>query len=493
MKRAIEIENLGPITLLSHECPEGGGVVLLKAKNGKGKTYAINAVEAAVTGRGAKDLRPRDGTAKGSVQAFGAKLTVARQSRRDGTGLVVESLDGKFDLATLIDPGKVSKEAADKDRIKALITLAGVEPSVAIFRELFASDAEMSDIVSESATEADDLVVMAERIKRDIEAHARKLEGKANVEASHAKACRESAEGIDVNVETNSDKLQAAVEAAVKQQAAIIQRKEQAESHAKESRKISLKIEELKASHGHLSVETLTQKEAEALKSKTEADALVASLKEQLRQAEFDAKSADALHQRAVSELNSAREHEQSIKDWSDALVKLGDIVSAPTSEEIESAEKAITDARAAYNAGIRAQVAIEKIDKAKEHEAALKKITADAERLRESAAAVDDVLSDQIKGLGCALFVKNSRLMLNTNRGETLFDELSDGERSKVAIDISAEYLGENGLLTLSQSLWESLDPEAKRSVVDHAKERGVLILTAECCEDESIVVENL
>ncbi|MBK8184776.1 MAG: hypothetical protein IPK63_18615 [Candidatus Competibacteraceae bacterium] len=78
----INITNIGPIAAAAIPVPEDGGVVVLRGRNGSGKSIALDAVNAAVSGRGKPPLKDLAG--KGEVQACGATMTVGRTVRRAG-------------------------------------------------------------------------------------------------------------------------------------------------------------------------------------------------------------------------------------------------------------------------------------------------------------------------------------------------------------------------------------------------------------------------
>lgn len=132
--KAIEIENIAAVKHVTIPYPDGGGIVVLKADNGKGKSTTLAAIESAVTGNGS--LSVRDGALKGTVSAFGVTITVGKNTRRKGE-LSVTSLDGKLSIGELIDPGRKEPEAADARRIKALLALVGAEADPSLFHELF--------------------------------------------------------------------------------------------------------------------------------------------------------------------------------------------------------------------------------------------------------------------------------------------------------------------------------------------------------------------
>ena len=112
---SITIRNIGPIEELSIPVPKHGGVVVLKGRNGKGKSQALAATESLIRGNGTA-LSHRDGSLKGEVNGFGARLTVARHTRRTGE-LDVVSLEGKLDVSQVVYPGIKEPGAADAKRI----------------------------------------------------------------------------------------------------------------------------------------------------------------------------------------------------------------------------------------------------------------------------------------------------------------------------------------------------------------------------------------
>ncbi|MBK8184740.1 MAG: AAA family ATPase [Candidatus Competibacteraceae bacterium] len=65
----IEIKNIGPIASVTIPVPEAGGVVVLTGRNGSGKSHALEAVNAAVSGKGKPPLK--DLAKQGSVSAAG--------------------------------------------------------------------------------------------------------------------------------------------------------------------------------------------------------------------------------------------------------------------------------------------------------------------------------------------------------------------------------------------------------------------------------------
>ncbi len=94
--KTVVITNTRPIKRLEMSI-EPGELLVLRGRNGTGKSHALNAVAALVSGKGS--LEVRDGTLKGSVEGFGAKITVAKSTRRSGV-LEVTGLEGKLAVAS---------------------------------------------------------------------------------------------------------------------------------------------------------------------------------------------------------------------------------------------------------------------------------------------------------------------------------------------------------------------------------------------------------
>jgi hypothetical protein len=211
--QTLEITNIGPVPNFKLTVPDDGGVVVLRARNGRGKTKTLETYEKAISGRGSLDVR--DGQVAGEFNGFGVSINVTSRTTRSGE-LEVESLEGKFSVATLVEPPVKDPEAADIRRIKALVQLSNVLPSAELFHSIVSSKEEFAQLVGSSALEAKDLVTMAELIKRDLQVVAREVEKQLRTAETNARAARAAAEGIDTNVETDAATLQEALNAAIR-------------------------------------------------------------------------------------------------------------------------------------------------------------------------------------------------------------------------------------------------------------------------------------
>lgn len=183
---SITLKDIGPVKEISFQL-QGFGLTVLSAKNGKGKSIVLDAIQKAALGKGRLPLR--DGARRGMVDAGGVVITVGGTTRYTGE-FQVENLESRLPLAQLVDPGIKSAEAADKARIKALVALTGVEASRALFASHPAFASDFGDVVSDEATQTDDLVDMAARVKREYEAKAREAEKEADREEGHVRGLK---------------------------------------------------------------------------------------------------------------------------------------------------------------------------------------------------------------------------------------------------------------------------------------------------------------
>lgn len=151
-------------------------------------------------------------------------LSIGRSTRRTGEAEVA-TLEGRFDISQLVDPGLKDSEAADKARIKALIQLSGAKADAAEFAALLPEGVSLGSLV-EAAEQSADPVTLAAQIKRALESQARaqKIAAEKRTEAT---AIRQNAGGVDdagPSLQETEAAIQEALlaEQAVKQKAASV-------------------------------------------------------------------------------------------------------------------------------------------------------------------------------------------------------------------------------------------------------------------------------
>ena len=468
--RSVALVNVAPIERLAIPLPPSG-VVVLHGRNGLGKSHALAAVDSLVSGRG--KVPCRDGAAKGLVEGFGARLTIGRSSRRTGEAEVA-SLEGRLDISQLVQPPIKEEEAADRTRIKALIQLAGASADIAHFARILPEGTALGQLIPPSE-QSDDPVILAGRIKRALEAEARRAEraaeearGKAAALQGEAAACGCDRQALDLR----RDKAEAAL------QAALVAAKE-IETRAAEARKAAARAEKAAEAMAALRQSQAAGDDPEALaREESELTDHVAKLEKAL-----------AVAQERRSQVRRRLSEARTVRSQIEQLERIVSAVPEPIDEaQIAAASEAVAQARADYDRAVQAERAWALARRADEQRQAAAAAEREALVLRDAAQATDGVLSELVGQVTSRLRVADGRLVVDTDRGAEPFGELSPGERWRIAIEIAAEQLGRGGLVTIPQEAWEALDPTNRAEVADIAAKVGVLILTAEASDDPTI-----
>lgn len=475
----LTLKDVGPIEKLAIAVPTGGGVVVLRGRNGTGKTTALRGVEALVRGSGKVETRD---AAKGSgrVDGFGATLILGRKVTRAGE-VEVESLEGRLNIADLVDPPLKDPGAADRQRIKALVSLTGVEPTPAMFAEVIG--AELAEHVNPSTWAGADLLDVAAKAKRDLEANARLKETEAATRDGQAKACEESAKDVDLSEPDDEQALRAAHLDASGDLRALQERQRAAAAAASA---IAKARQRLAAVHDEYDGPTVKDAERELQEQQGFVDAAaqtVKQLSERLADAKRNLSDVEHARDRADYALDAASIHFATVAECESIISSTA--ADGPQQTELDDAATAVTVAAQAVEAGALIRRAKAELDRAKAYRGQASDAAGLADRLRVAAGQIDQVLSNAIKTP--TLFVRDGRLWTNDHpRGEVLFHELSEGERWRMAFDIAAPVVGEHGILVLPQGAWEGLDPHAREHVAGLARKSGVIVLTAEATDGE-------
>lgn len=145
--RTIELRDVGPLQHLSIPLPTEGGLVVLRGLNGTGKTHALDAVSALVGAH--RKPASRDGSLGAVVEGLGVRLTVGRRSSMSGE-LEVAALDGE-DPSLLVDPGIKGADAADAERVRALLRLSRSSVDAGAFAHLVGGDERLRELCRASS------------------------------------------------------------------------------------------------------------------------------------------------------------------------------------------------------------------------------------------------------------------------------------------------------------------------------------------------------
>lgn len=480
--KTISVSNVGPIEKFDIKF-NGPGVHVVTAANGAGKSMLLDAVSKLAGGKGPVPLK--DGAKRGHVEGFGARITVGASCKHVGE-FDVTNLEGKFDISELVDPGVASPDAADRRRIKALVSLTGVKPDIKLFEEVIGSELVKTH-ASTSTLGTDDLVDMAAKLKRDFERKALEQEDKAKKELAMGLGLEVAIHSIDRSQEHDAPALQKWLEEALGRQATLLERDKHATAHRQRLLEARRKLDATQGAYTGPTVATAASKVAVATDEAAHADAVVSHIEKQLAQAERVRDEKYTALEPAKAALTAAKEYAKLIQQCEETLA--ADSVLPVGVDEIEAAQQGVAARRVAVEQGAVIRKANEQALQVGEHRARSSAATAAAECLRTCAKQTDDVLSSAIQ---CERIRVESvdgvaRLVVDHPlRGPgSPFHELSEGEKWRIAINIAADRVGEQGLIVLRQEAWESLDCNAREAIHRHAVERSVYVLAGEAIKD--------
>lgn len=486
----VVIQDIGVIEKLSIKIPPEGGVVVLKGRNGSGKTTALKAAESLVSGE--RCPGPRDGRTKGYVEGFGVSLTVGRQTKRDGE-LVVQGFDGKFDLSKLVDPGLKDTTAADLARIRALLFLTGTEADASLFESLAGGAESLHAAVSVEDLRCDDLCEMAGRVKRGFERLAREAEKARDHAAAAADALKAQSDETDVEQFPPEAEMQEAFREACEHRATLQQRQRNAVKSSADRERFSDELAAAKANLDKAGSVTAIRLQIDNLNQRlTDNDRRAAELRAELEQLRDEKRDIERQRNGFAFELSTAEASAQLVDRLETSLLSLAS-EDPPTADEMSTADKAVQDAQGRIERFGATKKLRESWQKSREHREAARGHEARAKQLRDIAGGCEGVLTDAVARSGAPLRVvvrdRETRLVLNTKRGaDTPFAELSEGERWKLAIDVATTCLPNHAVFFICQEGWEALDPINRRAVATHARSLGVTILAAEASDDPTV-----
>lgn len=465
----IKISNIGPIANAAIQIPEDGGVVVLRGRNGSGKSIALEAVNAAVSGKGKPPLK--DLAKQGSIQAAGVNLTVGRTVRRAGE-LEVNTLEGRLSVADLVDPGIADHIRADATRIKALVGLSGaaIDPG-----DLHGFPENLLDGLS-----LDDPVSAMAELKKRLNIGANEYEKLSTKDESAAQALLDAiSEEIGSSIDTAKAQERVTlalrtVDALAKQ--AILSVESEKRNKAARERLALIPAVDVDAAQREAArlEDVTTEKKALALKLKSEYEAALADYK-----ASVVAK--DTAAATAYSAADQAKLRAELERQISESTIK------PPSAEEMMASDAELSAAKAEQTLAAQQQALAHQKSKAEELAVSAQEYAQEAAELRRKAKQTDEVLSEIVSTLpGCPLTVVDGKLSVQTRRGPTFYAELSMGERWRIALDIAIAAVGEGGLLVIPQEAWEGLDQQNREAIAKQAKAARVVILTAECADSE-------
>lgn len=483
-EKTIVLKNIGLVEVVS--IPITPGVVRLLAPNDCGKSTGLEGVQRLLGDKRAA-VTCRRGQPAGSIEGLGVQIGVRKSPRRTGE-LEAVTLDGPLTIADLVDPGLKDPAAADLRRIRALLTLNGAKPDITKFYDLLPYGQEQfEDVVG--APEGEDLVALAGVVKRALESASRQKAGLAAKEKREAEACIAAFADVDLEAESNEEKLDGAYRSAVETDAALHAKAEAHGEAAKRASEASEKLAEAKAEYRGPSVDGACDDLALAATALGECDDRISRLKDDLRDANADRVRLGTKQLSAHDAHEAVTQHESLLSGWQTSIEALANF-EAVDEAELTTASEAVTNASEAVQLGARVREAKTKVKAAEFDVTGAKARESVAETYREAARATDDVLSSAVDSE--ALRVVEGRLMTHVEgRGDVLYHERSQGTRCRLAIDeavklIRRENAEGTALIVMPQELWDGLDPTNRREIDAYAKELSVTIITAEAADGE-------
>lgn len=476
----IVINDVGPVEHLEIFAPPGE-IVVLTGRNGAGKTKVLEAIEALAGGK--TKIESRDGTTGGYIEGLGVKIAVARggSNRRRGE-LEVLDLEDKLRIADLIDPGLKDPLAADQRRIQSLVRLAGKRADFELFRPLLGPGWE--SYISPETIVIEDVVEMAAKLKREIEAKARAVEKECDLLEAEMTAKEAAIKDLDLRQPHDAVKLAADLDAATVAAARLDEKRTyafQIRQRADQSKKA---IEAAAENYKGMSVADAEAAYEAETKANNEARDTANKIAQQLKDANNIYNASLASLQHAADRLHTAKEHQLTIAHWQADVDTASANIECPSDDVVAEARERVELARMISNDGVRIRDGLKVKDDIELIGDTRDKLVDEAEKLRDAAGGTNDVLTRIVANMGCTLRVnKEFRLVTDTDRGETYYAELSHGERTRQAIDVVIgvfEDVGVAGILCLPQEFFESLDGDNVRAIQEQIKGRPITIFTA-------------
>jgi len=475
MNETIEIDKVGAINHLSIPLPEGGGLVVLKGRNGAGKSTAIKSVESLYDPIARKGLETSDKSIDpGTIHGKGVRVKLGKSKSTIGE-LVCDSIDGGLDPSVFVDPGIKDEVKADAKRLHVLVRLSGLKILKSDWMSL--TGGKYEDLVQADPIET------ADRIRRAIHTEAKMLEEQIEKRSREADALIRPAMDQDLSLADKADTFADLLDQLRKDLfSAAIENKNAIEQNAKVT-EAKLKLDGIARPVSVSEVESELEghnKGIRILESEME------DLGRELKKKEID-----------LQEMKFRKEQFETQIENSRRLQKLIDDLESSAALEIQpTIDVSEIEARIAKGTEVHRQAVIAKEVrdnqlKGESVKAELEKEKTEAKKLREVARGTDSIFGRQLSSMGFTdVIVDDGRLKVKSDRGLELVSELSDGERWRLAIKVAANGLGEGAILPVEQAAYEGLDPENRLLIRDLARKKKIVIVTA-LASDEELTAE--
>jgi len=485
-KNNITIKNVRAIPYLELPVPPEGGVVRIRAANGRGKTWTLKCIEALFRPEARKELEPRDGTESGSIEGLGMRVTVAKTTRSAGQ-MECLCLESSIDPSEFVSGGGLKDPVlADKRRLAMLIRLLGIPMGEQEWRVGLARLA--GDPLAEVVGNACDLVpawtdpsAVADKLRRLIHEQALAAERETEALEIKARSILATIDGVDTAAESDEkqlrDTLSACSEALVRAQE-VERAHQDAQNRARKAQE-ALKAAAANATYGGPGA-------AEARTAREQAAELLMAAKSALASAQQVARDAESILREAMTTEQAAISHEEMTEQWRKQIA--AGVPAGVPAEVFTTLQADRMDAFEALEAGARIREAqIQQAQAVRATEAALV-AQERANRLRTLAKSTDRVLADALVAAGVPYTVQDGRLCIKSpdrEGGLEYVADLSMGEAWTEAVALAARRLGAGGVFTVCQEGWEALDAEHERLVESECKRHKLVAYVAQADKD--------
>lgn len=477
MTTTVSIENIGPITQAEFELPEHGGVVLLTGANGRGKSTGLAALERSLTGNKRVKLEPSDGHARGRIRIEDPVLgivTVNVSGTTRSSGLLNLEVHGPTDgIGAFIDPKIKDPEAADRARLKTLLSYSGLEIERALWEQHVGGQDRFLTLSSPQTQHETNPVDAAESLRRDLQTAARACEAQASSREEQSRALRQAVGETDLESPHDERQLANALEHAVERRSAL---SSQLSTYRREQERVTegqRRLRELKSLACAPDLAQICTQVNEAAQTLAEASA-------RLEAAQASYEAAKAHHSQVVELKAQAERYEQQLAE-AERLAQES-TVGPVADEEIEEANRTIETARQAVEQGAIIRRARQQQELADRYRREAEEAAAEGQRLRDLAGGIDDLLCVLLERLNLRLQYRGGRLCYPHRRGLIPLEQLSDGELRMAAIETYLELLARKRsprALLYPQSDWETLDPDNQQRAHQLAIEHETWIIT--------------
>lgn len=509
-EHVVTIENFGPIEQAKFAFVPGR-ITVAYGSNGAGKSESQAALNALV-GMGTDDVTLRDGAERGRVFGLGAevKFTAKRCQRTGDLDILV--VEEGFSLGRFVRPGFKTAESNDRQRLKDLASVLGIEVDrAAVCRLVGGYETERAEleglseaerpaalatiesferkvynaIVSEKTLKAKDPAEYVACLKADCDRVALENEKVAAALNSEADGLEETLPKI-LDVETDAEVLSSELANAVNAKRELERRNESAD----DAEELATKAEAILKSGQGQTVEAAQAAVTAAAKEVEESEGLIQEMEEALgrervrleglRRRHEDAKNAKAEADGRATQLEAAR-------------ADLASKVIRPSSQEWEDAERAIKKAEDAVALGRQIRDAIEVRQKIEARRTEAADTLAEAESLREAAKSTVGLLVEPINAMRCGIEVNADMRLIyvdHPTRANCPVEELSPGEAWALVIRLLVKVVGGNdipAIVSIPQEALEGLDPINLKMLIDEIAKTKLMVFVAKATATEA------